>query len=129
MASRIPVSAWVKAASQAGKPFTMTYSGSAIFHALALDPAMIGMLEVLFGEQVLTHSRNICRLVFPDMNAHSTPPHQGQLLHRWIGRDVDGLDTAGRLSRGTRRDSPSTADHTGTECLRRPKAWVRAAVK
>jgi len=46
------------------------------FHALALDPAMIGMLEVLFGEQVLAHSRNICRLVFPDMNAHSTPPHQ-----------------------------------------------------
>ena len=46
------------------------------FHALALDPAMIGMLEVLFGEQVLAHSRNICRLVFPDMNTHSTPPHQ-----------------------------------------------------
>ena len=46
------------------------------FHALALDPSMIGMLEALFGEQVLAHSRNICRLVFPDMNAHSTPPHQ-----------------------------------------------------
>ena len=46
------------------------------FHALALDPAVIGMLEVLFGEPVLAHSRNICRLVFPDTNAHSTPPHQ-----------------------------------------------------
>lgn len=46
------------------------------FHALALEPALIGMLEVLFDEPVLAHSRNICRLVFPDTNAHSTPPHQ-----------------------------------------------------
>ncbi len=46
------------------------------FHALALDPQMIQMLEILFGEPVLAHSRNICRLVFPDMNTHSTPPHQ-----------------------------------------------------
>ncbi len=46
------------------------------FHALALDPAIIRMFEALFGEPVLAHSRNICRLVFPDMNTHSTPPHQ-----------------------------------------------------
>lgn len=46
------------------------------FHALALDPALIGMFEVLFGEPPLAHSRNICRLVFPDLNTHSTPPHQ-----------------------------------------------------
>ena len=46
------------------------------FHALALEPAIIRMFEALFGESVLAHSRNICRLVFPDMNTHSTPPHQ-----------------------------------------------------
>ena len=46
------------------------------FHALALDPAVIEALEVLFGESVLPHSRNICRLVFPHTATHSTPPHQ-----------------------------------------------------
>ena len=46
------------------------------FHGLALDPALTGMFEALFGEPVLAHSRNICRLVFPDLNTHSTPPHQ-----------------------------------------------------
>ena len=46
------------------------------FHALALEPPLIRAFEVLFGEQVLPHSRNICRLVFPDTDTHSTPPHQ-----------------------------------------------------
>jgi len=46
------------------------------FHALALEPKIIGLFEILFGESVLAHSRNICRLVFPDMRTHSTPPHQ-----------------------------------------------------
>ncbi len=49
------------------------------FHALALDPAIINALEVLFGESVLPHSRNICRVVFPDTATHSTPPHQDNL--------------------------------------------------
>ena len=49
------------------------------FHALALDPAILNALEVLFGESVLPHSRNICRLVFPDSATHSTPPHQDSL--------------------------------------------------
>jgi ectoine hydroxylase-related dioxygenase (phytanoyl-CoA dioxygenase family) len=49
------------------------------FHALALDPAIISTLEVLFGESVLPHSRNICRVVFPDSATHSTPPHQDNL--------------------------------------------------
>lgn len=49
------------------------------FHALALDSAMIGALETLFGEPVLPHSRNICRVVFPDSATHSTPPHQDNL--------------------------------------------------
>ncbi len=49
------------------------------FHALALDPAIITVLEALFGEAVLPHSRNICRVVFPDSASHSTPPHQDNL--------------------------------------------------
>lgn len=49
------------------------------FHALALDHAIIAALEKLFGEQVLPHPRNICRVVFPDTAAHSTPPHQDNL--------------------------------------------------
>ena len=49
------------------------------FHALALDPAILGALEVLFGESVLPHSRNICRVVFPNSAAHSTPPHQDNM--------------------------------------------------
>ncbi|MDE2724311.1 MAG: phytanoyl-CoA dioxygenase family protein, partial [Gemmatimonadota bacterium] len=46
------------------------------FHALALEAPLIRAFEVLFGEHVLPHSRNICRLVFPDTDTHSTPPHQ-----------------------------------------------------
>ena len=46
------------------------------FHALALEPPLIRAFEVLFGEHVLPHSRNICRLVFPNTDTHSTPPHQ-----------------------------------------------------
>ena len=49
------------------------------FHALALDPEILETLTVLFGESVLPHSRNICRVVFPDSATHSTPPHQDNL--------------------------------------------------
>ena len=49
------------------------------FHALALDPRILNALEALFGESVLPHSRNICRLVFPNSSTHSTPPHQDNL--------------------------------------------------
>jgi ectoine hydroxylase-related dioxygenase (phytanoyl-CoA dioxygenase family) len=49
------------------------------FHALALDPSILSTLGVLFGESVLPHSRNICRVVFPDSATHSTPPHQDNL--------------------------------------------------
>jgi ectoine hydroxylase-related dioxygenase (phytanoyl-CoA dioxygenase family) len=52
------------------------------FHALALHPAMLGALETLFGEAPLAHSRNICRLIFPDSAHYSTPPHQD---HFYIG--------------------------------------------
>jgi hypothetical protein len=52
------------------------------FQGLALDGAMIAMLETLFGEKVLPHSRNICRLMFPQTQRFSTPPHQD---HFYIG--------------------------------------------
>ena len=46
------------------------------FHALALQPPLLEMFEALFGEQVLPHSRNICRVIFPATETYTTPPHQ-----------------------------------------------------
>ena len=46
------------------------------FNALALDAAILSMLATLFGEQPLPHSRNICRVIFPNATTHTTPPHQ-----------------------------------------------------
>ena len=46
------------------------------FHALALAPALLAMLEALFGEQALAHSRNIARIIFPQNTLHTTPSHQ-----------------------------------------------------
>ncbi len=46
------------------------------FNSLALDPALMAMFETLFGEPVLPHSRNICRVIFPNALTHTTPPHQ-----------------------------------------------------
>lgn len=52
------------------------------FNALALHPAILGALATLFGEPALAHSRNICRLIFPQSARYSTPPHQD---HFYIG--------------------------------------------
>jgi hypothetical protein len=52
------------------------------FQALALHASIVDMLEVLFGEKALPHSRNICRVMFPQTKEHSTPPHQD---HFYIG--------------------------------------------
>jgi len=48
-------------------------------HQLALDDNLIRVLEVLFGEPVLPHIRNICRLVFPNSVSPTTPLHQDNL--------------------------------------------------
>jgi ectoine hydroxylase-related dioxygenase (phytanoyl-CoA dioxygenase family) len=56
------------------------------FHALALHPSLMNLLERLFGEHVLPHSRNICRVMFPETHAHTTPPHQD---HLYIGGTRD----------------------------------------
>ncbi|MDA1190337.1 MAG: phytanoyl-CoA dioxygenase family protein [Candidatus Poribacteria bacterium] len=44
------------------------------FHAFAHDPAILSMLETLFGDTVLVHPRNIGRIMFP--TTPTTPPHQ-----------------------------------------------------
>ena len=46
------------------------------FHELALHPRLIRPLEILFNEPVLPHSRDILRLLFPNSERYSTPPHQ-----------------------------------------------------
>ncbi|MBL8992881.1 MAG: phytanoyl-CoA dioxygenase family protein, partial [Spirochaetia bacterium] len=45
-------------------------------HALALNAALIDVFRKLFDETVLTHSRNICRIIFPHSEKFTTPPHQ-----------------------------------------------------
>ena len=56
------------------------------FHALALNPAILHMLETLFGESVLPHPRNILRAMFPNSERFSTPPHQDNF---YIGGSKD----------------------------------------
>jgi len=46
------------------------------FHALAHAPALLEVLERLFGEEVLVHPRNIARVMFPQNNRFATPAHQ-----------------------------------------------------
>ena len=50
------------------------------FHALAHDPALIRIYEMLFGGPVLPHPRNIARIMLPHPSLHATPPHQ-DFLH------------------------------------------------
>ena len=46
------------------------------FHALAHSPALLGIYQKLFGEEVLVHARNIARIIFPDNSQFTTPSHQ-----------------------------------------------------
>jgi ectoine hydroxylase-related dioxygenase (phytanoyl-CoA dioxygenase family) len=46
------------------------------FHRLAHHPAVIRALELLMGEAVLPHPRNIARMMFPTPAHAPTPPHQ-----------------------------------------------------
>lgn len=50
------------------------------FHALAHDPALMRIYEMLFGGKVLPHPRNIGRIMLPHRRLHVTPPHQ-DFLH------------------------------------------------
>jgi ectoine hydroxylase-related dioxygenase (phytanoyl-CoA dioxygenase family) len=49
---------------------------SRVFHALAHHPALMGVMERLFGEAALVHPRNIARITFPDAAFFTTPAHQ-----------------------------------------------------
>jgi ectoine hydroxylase-related dioxygenase (phytanoyl-CoA dioxygenase family) len=46
------------------------------FHGFAHQPALLSMLNSLFAERTLVHPRNIARIVFPRLTAHTTPAHQ-----------------------------------------------------
>jgi phytanoyl-CoA dioxygenase PhyH len=46
------------------------------FHAMAMEPSVQAALSQVFGEQAITHSRNICRVMFPAATEYTTPPHQ-----------------------------------------------------
>jgi len=46
------------------------------FHRLSLHPALIAVFRAIFQEDVLVHSRNICRIFFPNTQQYSTPAHQ-----------------------------------------------------
>lgn len=52
------------------------------FHALAAEPALLGMYGKVFEEEAILHSRNICRVLFPSTSEFTTPPHQD---HLYIG--------------------------------------------
>jgi ectoine hydroxylase-related dioxygenase (phytanoyl-CoA dioxygenase family) len=46
------------------------------FHTLAHAPGLLAMLRTLFGEEPLTHPRNIARIIFPQNLLFTTPAHQ-----------------------------------------------------
>lgn len=46
------------------------------FHALAHEPALLHVFEVLFGSKPFPHPRNIARVIFPHPQIAATPPHQ-----------------------------------------------------
>jgi len=46
------------------------------FHALAHEPAVLGLMRGLLGETGFPHPLSIARLVFPENADWSTPPHQ-----------------------------------------------------
>lgn len=46
------------------------------FHGLAHEPALMGVMRALLGDTAFPHPLSIARLVFPDNEVWSTPPHQ-----------------------------------------------------
>lgn len=45
-------------------------------HALAHEPALLGLMRALLGESAFPHPLGIVRLMFPDNAECTTPPHQ-----------------------------------------------------
>lgn len=46
------------------------------FHALAHEPALLAMMQQVLGETAFPHPLKITRLIFPEFEAITTPPHQ-----------------------------------------------------
>lgn len=46
------------------------------FHALAHEPALLAVMELLLGEGAFPHPLGVMRLVFPNNPEVTTPPHQ-----------------------------------------------------
>jgi hypothetical protein len=81
------------------------------FHALAFDPALLGVMRALSGDDVMAHPRKIARVTYPE-SEHPTPAHQ-DFIHvqgtadtytAWIPlRDCGAELGALRLARGSHR--------------------------
>jgi hypothetical protein len=67
--------AWTEPQPEFMQVYNRLQTGEA-FHALAHEPAILGMFENLFGEPVLPHPRNIARIIFPQNTLYTTPAHQ-----------------------------------------------------
>ncbi len=66
---------WIDTASREWINFYRDIQCLRAFHSLALDPAILSLFEILFGDSVLPHSRNIFRFIFPNMTSVDRP-HQ-----------------------------------------------------
>jgi ectoine hydroxylase-related dioxygenase (phytanoyl-CoA dioxygenase family) len=66
---------WVEPQPEFMEVYNAVQKGQA-FHALALTPPLMTMLQTLFGEEPLAHSRNIARIIFPQNTLFTTPSHQ-----------------------------------------------------
>lgn len=47
-----------------------------VFHGLALEAEILHVIELLVQDKPLAHPRNISRIVFPQTDFFTTPPHQ-----------------------------------------------------
>lgn len=83
------------------------------FHRLQHHPRLVGLVEALVGGPVLPHPRLIGRLIFPQREAYTTPPHQdyipiqgtAQTYTAWfpladLPSDMGGLEVAAGSHRG-----------------------------
>jgi hypothetical protein len=57
-------------------PFQMEVAALAAYAALGLEPALVGVLEKVYGERALPGRGSVCRLVAPGCPDLTTPPHQ-----------------------------------------------------
>lgn len=66
---------WIEGQPEFMRVYNALQKGEA-FHTLAHTPALLSMLNQLFGEPPLPHPRNIARIIFPQNTLHTTPSHQ-----------------------------------------------------